>query len=279
MLLVVMKNPPSSDLRTRRHIGTHTKSSLPQSNFYHKSFEFRQNAKAFYTDGSKSPEGAVGAAVYSPELEGSIKHKLPPETSIFSAELWAIYQAILAIFDLNFPKSVIFSDSRSALDALQNSSKVQRNYIVYQIRKAYLDIIDKGNEVTLFWVPAHSGIPGNELADQEANLAAIEGYKPDFKVPYEDLLVESRARADKQFQEYMEEVSRTKGTRYFEQFHTISKKTWFHESSLSREEIVLINRLRSNHINVNESLHRVNMTELSMRRPPSDNKSFNLPLQ
>ncbi|XP_018367304.1 PREDICTED: uncharacterized protein LOC108763880 [Trachymyrmex cornetzi] len=218
-----MKNPPSSDLRTRRHIGTHTKSSLPQSSL----------------------------------LYGRIEES--------GRRSWCC--------------GILAGAGRSALDALQNSSKVQRNYIVYQIRKAYLDIIDKGNEVTLFWVPAHSGIPGNESADQDAKLAAIEGYKPDFRVPYEDLLVESRARADKQFQEYMEEVSRTKGTRYFEQFHTISKKTWFHESSLSREEIVLINRLRSNHINVNESLHRVNMTELSMRRPPSDNKSFNLPLQ
>lgn len=101
------------------------------------------------------------------------------------------YQAILAIYDLNLPKSVIFSDSRSALEALQNSSKVQRNYIVYHIRKVYFDILNRGSTVTLFWIPAHSGIPGNESADHEAKLAALEGYKPGFCVPYEDLLVES----------------------------------------------------------------------------------------
>jgi len=37
------------------------------ADFYHKSFTFRQNATAFILDGSKESEGAVGAAVFSPE--------------------------------------------------------------------------------------------------------------------------------------------------------------------------------------------------------------------
>jgi len=36
---------------------------------------------------------------------------------------------------------------------------------------------------TFSWVLACSSIPGNE-ADQVAKSAAIEGYKPFFKVPY-----------------------------------------------------------------------------------------------
>lgn len=99
-----MKSPSLSDLHIRRHIDTPMRFSLRQLNFYHKSFELRQNATTFYTDGSKSPEGAVGAAVYSPEMEGSIKHKLPPEISIFSAELWAITRPSLLFTILTSPK-------------------------------------------------------------------------------------------------------------------------------------------------------------------------------
>ncbi|XP_018374268.1 PREDICTED: uncharacterized protein LOC108768366 [Trachymyrmex cornetzi] len=154
-------------------------------------------------------------------MEGTVKHKLPPETSVFSAELWAILQAIQLIGDLNTKKNIIFSDSESALEALSNES-----------------------------------------ADAAAKQAAIEGYKPPFKIPYEDLLTESTEQAKRQSEESMKIISKSKGTLYYENFYNASSnKTWFHGANLSRNEIVMINRLRSNHINVNESLHRVNMVE------------------
>jgi len=50
---------------------------------------------SLFTDGSRRIEGsddsAVGAAVYSPDLHLALKHKLPPESSVYSAEAWAIY--------------------------------------------------------------------------------------------------------------------------------------------------------------------------------------------
>ena len=73
----------------------------------------------------------------------------------------------------------------------------------------------------------------------------------------------STAQANKQIEEYVKLISTTKGTLYYEHFYTASRKTWFHKVSLSREEIVLVNRLRSNRININESLHRVQMIESS----------------
>ncbi|XP_018394279.1 PREDICTED: RNA-directed DNA polymerase from mobile element jockey-like [Cyphomyrmex costatus] len=53
-------------------------------------------------------DGVVGATVFSPGMDGVIKHRLPSETSVFFAELWAILQAIQFIGDLNIKKSVIF---------------------------------------------------------------------------------------------------------------------------------------------------------------------------
>lgn len=100
------------------------------ADFLYESFQYRQDVISFYMDGSKSEEGATGTAVFSPEMDGTIRHKLPSETSVFSAELWAIYQAILAILDLNISKSVIFSNSESALEALYNPIKKHRNYII-----------------------------------------------------------------------------------------------------------------------------------------------------
>jgi len=46
---------------------------------------------SIYTDGSKTEDSPVGAAVYSPELGLALKHKLSADASIFSAEAWAVY--------------------------------------------------------------------------------------------------------------------------------------------------------------------------------------------
>ncbi|XP_018397608.1 PREDICTED: uncharacterized protein LOC108775675 [Cyphomyrmex costatus] len=160
---------------------------LTKADFYHKSFQLRQNATSFYTDGSKSDEGYTGAAVVSPSMNGDIRHKLPASTSIFSAELWAIYQAVLAILDLDISKCVIFSDSKSTLEALCNTRKIHRNYIIYYIKQALFEATKQGKVVTFFWIPAHVGIPGNEAADSAAKDAAVKGFKPPFRVPYEDM--------------------------------------------------------------------------------------------
>ncbi|KYQ53696.1 hypothetical protein ALC60_07383 [Trachymyrmex zeteki] len=152
-------------------------------------------------------------------------------------------------------RNVIFSDSKSALDAVQDMGRTHRNHIVYYVKQAYHDVVRNGKE----WVPAHSGIPGNESADLIAKQATTDGYSPEFRVPYEDLLIESKRQAYAQFEEYMKTVSSTKGKKYFNQYHITSRKPWFHKTSFNREEIVLINRLRSDHINLNESLHRVNI--------------------
>jgi len=57
--------------------------------FLHKSFDYRQHAVTFYTDGSKEP-AILTMRDFSPNLNINIAHKFPAETSIFFAELWAI---------------------------------------------------------------------------------------------------------------------------------------------------------------------------------------------
>jgi len=44
---------------------------------------------AIYTDSSKKEDSPVNFVVFSPDLHLAIKHKLPSDTLIFSAEAWA----------------------------------------------------------------------------------------------------------------------------------------------------------------------------------------------
>ncbi|XP_018364089.1 PREDICTED: RNA-directed DNA polymerase from mobile element jockey-like [Trachymyrmex cornetzi] len=228
---------------------------------YEISLEYRIDAISIYTDGSKEPDSAVGARVYSPDLNISIKHKLPSETSIFSAELWALYQAVLLARDCGSNKVVIFSDSKSALDAVSNHHYIQNNYIVYYIKQNILLAMQQGITITLFWIPSHVGIPGNEKADETAKSASLTGLSTAFRIPYEELYAVSKERLHCRFTEYLNSSAGYKDALNHEYFPRTSSKPWFNDLSWSRNEIVMINRLRSNHYNLNSSLHRVNIVE------------------
>lgn len=39
------------------------------------------------------------------------------------------------------------------------------------IQKSYTELTNKGKDITITWMPAHQGIPGNELANTSAKRA------------------------------------------------------------------------------------------------------------
>lgn len=120
-----------------------------------------------YTDGSKSPLG-VGAAWSSDNFENTVKLNL--NSSIFQAELYAIFAAIEFHTDRKIPKILICTDSLSALKAIL---KIKSNEpLVVKIRNR---ISSSPSKIALLWIPAHSGLTGNERADQLAKIGAALG--------------------------------------------------------------------------------------------------------
>ncbi|KYN50316.1 hypothetical protein ALC62_11508, partial [Cyphomyrmex costatus] len=102
------------------------------------------------------------------------------------------------------------------------------------------------------------GILGNEVADRAAKEACMDGGY--YRTPYSDLQIQAVAKARTCFQAYLEEKAILTGTHYHSlHSSTITTKPWYFKLTLNRDEIVLVNRLRSNHYNLNYSLHRKNM--------------------
>ncbi|XP_049308633.1 uncharacterized protein LOC125777587 [Bactrocera dorsalis] len=87
---------------------------------------------------------------------------LPNHCSIYTSEIFAIYQAAL-IASKTKGNFCICTDSRSAIDAFWKFKK--DSVLVTHTRDL---LIKHKNKIKLMWIPGHGGIQGNELADSVA---------------------------------------------------------------------------------------------------------------
>ncbi|XP_043257979.1 uncharacterized protein LOC122400522 [Colletes gigas] len=119
------------------------------------------------TDASKSGQG-TGCAVCTPEHE--LLFRLPETFTVFTSEALAVLQALKYIEETTHNKSIILTDSKSTLLALQNLET--NNSVIQNIIELNETLKRDKREVLYSWVPAHIGIEGNEKADTAAKLAS-----------------------------------------------------------------------------------------------------------
>ena len=124
------------------------------------------NYTQIFTDGSKT-EGKCGSAfIVKAEPSVIVKKRLPTTCSILTAELYAILLALRHIHLTESDNFVIFSDSLSSLQFLEN------NKLDHRIKVTILKLLNTTNKNIHFeWVPGHANINGNEQADCAAKEA------------------------------------------------------------------------------------------------------------
>ena len=119
----------------------------------------------------------MGCAFTIPDLSVTKHYKLNKGASIFTAELYAILMACSYVNDLlNPPLAVaILSDSKSSLQALARGGTRNRAGFQQEILFLAHQIIRRGMDLTMMWLPSHTGIRGNDLADCAAKAATHTG--------------------------------------------------------------------------------------------------------
>ena len=170
---VMFRDIPSVPLHSRYRIcsppvfsslHSFSKDSIAPSHWrslYHSLTAEYPNHTQVFCDGSL--KGSLcGCAVWCTTF--SLQARLPPGSSIFTAELYAIFCA--ASYVSTLPGCfLILTDSLSSVSAL-SSSHTSSHYLVPKIASLLSGL--PLNKVSVQWVPSHVGIPGNELADNMA---------------------------------------------------------------------------------------------------------------
>ena len=117
-----------------------------------------------YTDGSKNVY-SVSYSITTDSRVLKVSH-LKENSSVFSAEIIALYEALLYVRKER-GKFAICTDSLSVIKSVLNI--LNNEDYVSNIRNI---LMEKASDLKIIWVPGHSGIIGNELADNAAKNAA-----------------------------------------------------------------------------------------------------------
>jgi ribonuclease HI len=124
----------------------------------------------WFTDGAKNSEG-VGAGIYCNNPPIELNFSISEHATVFQAELLAIERcAKICLTEASaFKNIIIATDSQAALRSL-GACKVSSKTTLGCIQA--LNKLSPFYGVKLVWIPGHSGIAGNEMADQLAKSAA-----------------------------------------------------------------------------------------------------------
>uniref|UniRef100_A0A6P7FUW1 ribonuclease H n=1 Tax=Diabrotica virgifera virgifera TaxID=50390 RepID=A0A6P7FUW1_DIAVI len=161
-----------------------------QQKFYNEFCEKYHTYTWIYTDGSVDPIlNTLGMGVHIPSLEYNFSAKLFSHTQICNDEIIAINKAVSICIEKNINKAIIFTDSQSAIQKINNKTLKVVNGCSGMTKRLILEAKNINLDIIIAWIPGHSGVLGNIKADSLANVGRCLNCPVNIKVEKDDLFL------------------------------------------------------------------------------------------
>ncbi|KAL6165128.1 hypothetical protein ACJQWK_08372 [Exserohilum turcicum] len=162
---------------------THIDKSADKARSRHDREHEKDQSLSIYTDGS-GKDGEIGAAAVCPLTQQTRTVHMGPGTvsTVYAAELQGISLALQITQEYverggERRKIAIYTDNQAAIWSVAKAEGRSGAYILADIAERVKTLQDIGRQVTIRWIPAHTGIPGNEAVDRAAKEAT--GWRED----------------------------------------------------------------------------------------------------
>jgi len=197
-----------------------------------------------YTDGSASggiSNGGAAAVITTgnpehPTVSETLMKRGAIFTSSYDEEVLAMEMAVGWLIDNPPSSALIITDSQSLCEALQGHDP--------NLDQLRLNIKNLPLPLTVQWVPGHSDVPGNELADQAAKMAT-ELDEQAAPVTYGSICTQIRRMAKELEPEPTDEVKKRTHERIKKVYSGISQNK--ERSITSRRDQTLLAKIRNGH--------------------------------
>ncbi len=215
--------------------------------------EATENPLVWYSDGSKT-DTATGCGIYCEEYLFNRSDRLSDHSTVMQAETIAIKLCAEEMIQLSIKDRDIhiFSDSQAALKAITKSTI--STLTVKDCIKS-LNTLGRNNKVTLSWVPGHTGVPGNEKADELANAGAkLANVSISTPVPMSVRSTRIKERGKKLFRDLW---NKHRGLTHSKMMMEPFKKGKYVKFKLKRKDLRVLIGILTGHCCLNKFLHRI----------------------
>ncbi|KAJ8914920.1 hypothetical protein NQ315_016074 [Exocentrus adspersus] len=204
-------------------------------------------------------EQGTGAGIYSGMRKIELSLPLGRYTSVFQAEVYALLQCAREnnLRAYRNKRINILTDSQAALKGLRNHKVTSR--LLWECWEELSDLA-RHNRVVLLWVPGHSGIKGNEKADELARKGSSVSYiGPEPAVGVSKTMVRSQVKewVNAQHKKYWNKITRHQHGKIL--IREPSAKLTRELLTLSRNKLRIITGLLTGHCALKAHLIRMGL--------------------
>lgn len=200
-----------------------------------------------------------GIGIYHENKNFKLSLRLDNNVCIMTAELEAIYVALQYVTAHKLQNAVIMTDSKSGCEyIIRNQDTNTRDKMIDNILR-----MAATSNTTIQWIPGHTGLNGNDTADQLAKAGICQEETCSNKILLHDALNYFNSLSEESSQQWYLQYSAElgKGRKFFQIQNTIPSKPWHHKLQLSNIEIRTLNRLLSGHDYSKYWLHKMKLED------------------